>query len=240
MALTMTALGHITHAQAMLAKNYHMAWGDLPAGYPHIWGPTDPVPSSATQVRTATITKGAAGGKDTLPDSSIVNVIKVYRGATVYAVNTSWTLSGNQIDWAPAGAEPTVGQTYTVEYRYNSDAMTALIQEIGRREASLKSFAQLDVNGDISANNQNWSITATPTRHLYLQFKFGADEALNKTIYQLGLFTDTVPQAAVPPGQKYLLPAEIQNPGQLYMVDYIPPLVRVSGKREIFEFVLTY
>src|SRR5690349_6270502 len=77
-------------------------------------------PANAHQV-TKNIIKGAAGGKDLLPDPNVVAVSLVKQDSTTYVVTTDYTVSGNQIDWAPAGAEPTTGTVYQVTYTFTDN-----------------------------------------------------------------------------------------------------------------------
>lgn len=72
-----------------------------------------------TKEKTASITRGAiAHGADALPDTSVIQVIEVKQGATVYVEGTDFNRVGNAIDWAPLGAEPAPSSTYNVTYRY--------------------------------------------------------------------------------------------------------------------------
>lgn len=240
MAMGMTDNGHIVHATAMFSRVYHLAWGKLPAGYADGWalGDTPPLPTSV--VVSETVTRSASGNVDTLANVGVLKVVSVSTGNTTYALNTDYTVNGNQIDWSPAGAQPASGAAYTVVYRYVTAAITQLLSEIARRLPTRKEYVIEDANGDIVANDTTWSIVANPTRHMYLQFKFDATEAVGQIIHQLGIFTDSVPKTSVPPGQMYLLPSDFDGPGTLYMIDNIEPFSRFAGKREIFEFVITF
>jgi plastocyanin len=65
-----------------------------------------------------TITKGAGGATDAMPDGSITTIVEVKQGGTTYIPTTDYVKSGDGVSWAPAGAEPAPGSSYTVEYRY--------------------------------------------------------------------------------------------------------------------------
>jgi len=82
--------------------------------------------------------------------------------------------------------------------------------------------------------------TDFPTRNVYMQFKFDALDAMDKDVYQIGLFINTVRTAATPAAQHYLAPSEIEDPGLLYMIENIEPFPRTPGKREIFEYVVVF
>ena len=100
-----------------------------------------------TKERTVTVTRGiTSGGADQLPDSSVISVSSVVQGGTTYAVTTSYLVSGDQISWAPAGAEPAPGSSYQVTYRYLA-AITPI--EVGSDYVKVSglvegSFVQID------------------------------------------------------------------------------------------------
>jgi hypothetical protein len=71
--------------------------------------------------RTVTLTRGAqANGIDGLPDTSVLQILEVKQGATVY---TTYLKTGNGVDWGPAGAEPATGSSYDVKYRYRASVV---------------------------------------------------------------------------------------------------------------------
>jgi len=85
-----------------------------------------------TKEKTVTVTHGAyTGSVDTLPDSSVVQVVSVTQAGTTYALGTSYTVSGDEIDWSPGGAEPAPGSTYTVTYRYIDSAVWSAADDDG-------------------------------------------------------------------------------------------------------------
>ncbi len=67
---------------------------------------------------TRTLTKGVTDSIEALPDSSVFEIVEVVSGATTYVQTTDYTLTGDSIDWSAAGAEPGVGVSYDVTYRY--------------------------------------------------------------------------------------------------------------------------
>ncbi|MBP1852115.1 DUF4815 domain-containing protein [Rhizobium halophytocola] len=71
-----------------------------------------------TKEKTVTINKGTGGGADLLPDESVTTIVSVSQGATVYGAPADYTRQGDSISWAPGGAEPATGSSYTVKYRY--------------------------------------------------------------------------------------------------------------------------
>jgi len=85
-----------------------------------------------TKRKTATITHGVfSGAADTLPDASVVQVLEVKQGTTVYQAGTDYTVAGNVINWAPSGAEPAPGSQYTVTYDYIAQVSPSAVDETG-------------------------------------------------------------------------------------------------------------
>lgn len=67
---------------------------------------------------TSTIVRGpVAGTSDPLPHPSVQTIELVVQGATTFATS-AYTRDGNNISWAPAGAEPATGSSYTATYTY--------------------------------------------------------------------------------------------------------------------------
>lgn len=67
--------------------------------------------------RTAPLTHGSyAGCEDALPDTSVVSVLEVRQGDTIYAAGDDYRKNGDKIDWSPGGDEPAPGSSYTVRY----------------------------------------------------------------------------------------------------------------------------
>lgn len=74
-----------------------------------------------TKERTVTLTRGAlAGGMDALGEDSVISISAVVQGATTYIVEADYRLTGNNVDWGPAGGEPGVGTSYDVTFRYRA------------------------------------------------------------------------------------------------------------------------
>jgi hypothetical protein len=76
-----------------------------------------------------TVNHGAfAGVSDALANTSVLSIVAVnqggtwggssFTGGTTYTPTTDYTLTGNSVNWSPAGAEPATGSTYTVVYQY--------------------------------------------------------------------------------------------------------------------------
>ena len=89
------------------------------------WSPISTLLSvSITAQKSVSIVHGAfTGASDPLPDTSIVSIVSVTQGATTYTDTTDYVLSSDSVSWAPIGAEPAPGSTYSVTYRYIKEAI---------------------------------------------------------------------------------------------------------------------
>ena len=66
---------------------------------------------------TATILHGMATGiADDLPNTSVVEIVRVKQGDTVYTPDEDYFQSGDRVDWSPGGLEPASGSSYEVTY----------------------------------------------------------------------------------------------------------------------------
>lgn len=72
-----------------------------------------------TREKSANVSRGpAAGTRDSLPDTAVVEIVSITQGGVTYVRGTDYKLTGGQVDWSLAGAEPLTGSTYTCVYRY--------------------------------------------------------------------------------------------------------------------------
>lgn len=58
------------------------------------------------------------GVADSLPNTSVLQIMAVSQGASTYTQGTDYILSAGAVNWSLSGAEPATGSTYTVTYRY--------------------------------------------------------------------------------------------------------------------------
>jgi hypothetical protein len=117
---------------------------------------------------------------------------------------------------------------------------TDLMEEIGRRVVTLKAYVYEDPSGTIIANGTKWKQSVDPTRHIYLQFKFDASDAVDKVIRQIGLFQGTVHDGGQVDGTTFMIPSELTDEGTLFMYQNIEPVSRNASTREIYEYVITF
>jgi hypothetical protein len=129
-------------------------------------------------------------------------------------------------------------------------AATGLANEIGRRVATQIRYVNPDDAGDVvvpvfndaSGNSivKRFAFSVTPTPDLYMQFNFDFSDAPVSTIREVAIFVGTQVKSGLPAGQKYFIPAEIDNQGtMLALENLIEHIQRSPNSRQSFEFVLT-
>jgi hypothetical protein len=86
----------------------------------------------ATVQKVSNITHGSySGASDPLPATSIVDIVQVRQGGTVYVKGTDYKLTAGQVDWSPSGAEPSPGSSYEVTYRHMTKLSPTNITDTG-------------------------------------------------------------------------------------------------------------
>lgn len=118
------------------------------------------------------------------------------------------------------------------------DAIT-LQDPVGYRKATNVSFCKPDLTGEISVSSGRFSTTLEPSRHLYLQFRYDFVDAVGETIREIGVFLNTETTQDLPEGQMYFNQSQIEQSGQLLLLENYRALYRDEGVRESFDFVLT-
>lgn len=117
---------------------------------------------------------------------------------------------------------------------------STLLAEVGRRKVTQAMFCSPDPLGEIVVSEGRFTISEVPTKFLYLRFAFNFLDAQDSTIRELGVFVGTVAKSTTPAGQDYLLPDDIDVPGQLLVLEYIQKLQRSPQIRQQFEFVIQF
>jgi hypothetical protein len=117
-----SALRHIQADEPELrtvTSEPHVFSGTSPNVIPVNYGPINALTTVVVEKeKTVTVTKGVTNSTDALPDASVTSLVEVKQGGTTYVVTTSYVKSGDAVSWAPGGAEPSSGSSYTVKYRY--------------------------------------------------------------------------------------------------------------------------
>lgn len=116
---------------------------------------------------------------------------------------------------------------------------TALVAEIGRRRASVIEFVTPSPTGDIVVPQGSFAISAVPTSSLYIRCNFSNTDAVGESIREAAVFIGSTLKGTVPVGQDYFLPADIQSPGVMLMLERFAKIVRSSDFSVSLEFVMT-
>lgn len=116
----------------------------------------------------------------------------------------------------------------------------SLVDEIGRRAASVVSYCIPDLNGEIITPTGRFAASAEPTKNVYLRFNFDFNDAPSATIREIAVFVGTETQAGLPPGQMYFEPSQITDPGTLLVIERIAKIDRSASLKQSFEFVVTF
>lgn len=126
---------------------------------------------------------------------------------------------------------------------------TALANELGRRVPAHIGYVEPDDQGDIvipvsvgaggDVQEARYRSVTTPTPYLYVRVNYNFEEASNAIVREIGVFMDTAVKEGLPPGQRYFVPAEIEDQGLLLAAQIIsPPINRSPSVRQSIEFVL--
>lgn len=85
-----------------------------------------------TKEVTVTLTHGGyTSAQDPLPDTSVISILEVKQGATIYVAGTDYRLTAGKVDWSLSGAEPAPGSTYTVKYQYIATVQPTAVDDTG-------------------------------------------------------------------------------------------------------------
>ena len=117
---------------------------------------------------------------------------------------------------------------------------TGLVAEIGRRLATQVGYVLPAPAGEIETPQGNYTISAQPTRYLYIRTVFAFDDAPTAHIRELAVFYGSVPVGGLPDGQRYFVPAQIADPGRLLLLDRSQNFERNGAVRPSFEYVLPF
>lgn len=121
-----------------------------------IGSPSTPKGTGALTTKTIIMIRGEIpGGKDLLPDTGVVSLLKVKQGDVVYRGLTDYLLTANTVDWYPDGNEPAVGTQYTVEYQYESSGFASAAMQQGENSPEVQ-----------QTEARKWSPNMTKTRDI--------------------------------------------------------------------------
>lgn len=97
--------------------------------------------------KTVTVQRGqSTGGRDPLPDAQIQQIITINQGGTTYNQGADFTRLGDEVNWAPTGAEPAPGSTYQVTYRYKRSIAPVAVSENSVTVSGAVTGSEVDVD----------------------------------------------------------------------------------------------
>ena len=117
----------------------------------------------------------------------------------------------------------------------------ALTAEIGRRLVTEKLFVTPEADGAIrTPDGTRYAISPTPTRLLLVRTTFEYGEAALLPIREMGVFVGTQVTAGVPPGQYFITPDQIANPGRFYTIERRKVTERPLNKSDMESVILPF
>ena len=148
-----------------------------------------------------------------------------------------------RLTWLGSGGEAAFA-TVTVRYRTGraseETGAQALMAEIGRRVVEERHFVEPDPEGEIVVPTGRFRVVAGPSNLLFLRVRFDFGDAAGTTVREQALFVGTELVPDLPPGQRYVPPEAVMDPGILLVLQHAAPIVRHAATRETFEFVVTF
>jgi len=114
-----------------------------------------------------------------------------------------------------------------------------MLDEIGRRLATEVAYVvpATELDGEIELPGKRfYKRSAVPSEYVYVRATFSFEDAQGETVRECGVFFGTVAKADVPAGQRFLTPAQIENAGDVYSLEYRAAVLRsgtVKGHEEI-------
>lgn len=117
--------------------------------------------------------------------------------------------------------------------------LTALEAEVGRRLPTEVAYATPSAGGEILTPDGNYTKSLTATPHLYVVFRYDYEDSPDVTIRESALFVDTVFDGDLPQGQKFFLPADVEEVGTMVAIER-HTIERTATSRETIEYVITF
>jgi hypothetical protein len=127
-----------------------------------------------------------------------------------------------------------------------------LLDEIGRRSLTRCLYVVPDENGDIevpvsaiqnvngwNVETERFSVSETPTRHLYVEFALDYTDAVDETIRELGLYVGSILKPGLPSGQTFFQPSDFSSGGILFEIEHKRPYIREVNRRTTFAWVIS-
>lgn len=116
---------------------------------------------------------------------------------------------------------------------------TALVSELGRRQASTIDYVVPDVGGTIVVPQGTFSVSSTPTDTVYVRCNFSNSEEVGESIREAAVFVGTTLQSGLPPGQDYFPPADVLSHGTMLLLERFAKIDRTIDFSVSLEFVMS-
>lgn len=116
----------------------------------------------------------------------------------------------------------------------------ALVAEVGRRLVTGARYAELDTAGDVIVDGVHYSVTNTPTNRLYVETTFQQADSPGADIREVAVFVGGTTAAGLPAGQLYFLPAQVETPGDMVVLEHIAVVHHTSSNEQTFRFVINF
>ncbi len=71
------------------------------------------------------------GALDPIPSTSVLEIMQIKQGSTVFIKGTDYKLTSGQVDWSLSGNEPAPGSTYEITYRHRTQVVPTNITSTG-------------------------------------------------------------------------------------------------------------
>lgn len=85
-----------------------------------------------TAEKTINLSHGSYSGcLDPIPNQSVLQIIEIKQGATIYKEGSDYKLTQGQVDWSPLGDEPAPGSNYTITYQYRTQIEPTDVTDTG-------------------------------------------------------------------------------------------------------------
>lgn len=114
-----------------------------------------------------------------------------------------------------------------------------LLDPVGFRQVARRQFVVPDPDGEIVLSSGKWTISAEPTNHLYVEFRYDFEDGQGEKIREAMVYIGTVVKEGLPPGQKYFGMDEIDSLGRAALLQNFGPRERSVGTRSTYEYVIS-
>lgn len=136
----------------------------------------------------------------------------------------------------------TGGSDWSAEAPPEDELSTGLRNEVGRKALFRSLFVHPDDDGEITISEHGrYAVSTEPTPYLFLEFEFDFRDGAGETIRELGIFMGGKIKDGLPPGQSYFIPAEVEEPGTLFMLEHRETaLERTTSERCHIAYVIPF